>query len=375
MNVSLTSPVRARIRNTSVRRQCGILVVPKREHPYLKLLYDRLESEGLEVVHASSIWTRDFLKNVLRVRIIHVHWIEYIILRNNLYTALVSLILAVLLLYLVKFILRRRIVITLHNVVPHETKFPLIERAWFLCALRLADTIFVHSRCALLTSLRLYGNMPHKYKITPHGHFIGYYGEKIEKSIARESLNIPVDALILCFLGGLRVYKGLELLRKVLPELLLEFPQLYVIIAGKPHDSQAISYLREVCAHDRVLCNLRYLSQEEILLHVSACDLGLIPYQQITTPGSAILYASYGVPIITSKKCAILELFEDGVFYYYETSSIIDSLKEILRKILENIHCLDVTGDLLKKIVQEHDWGSIAEVHKNQYQLLCILKG
>ncbi|MEM0368961.1 MAG: glycosyltransferase [Desulfurococcaceae archaeon] len=226
-----------------------------------------------------------------------------------------------------------------------------------------------------MTSLRLYGNMPHKYKITPHGHFIGYYGEKIEKSIARESLNIPVDALILCFLGGLRVYKGLELLRKVLPELLLEFPQLYVIIAGKPHDSQAISYLRQVCAHDRVLCNLRYLSQEEILLHVSACDLGLIPYQQITTPGSAILYASYGVPIITSKKCAILELFEDGVFYYYETFSIIDSLKEILRKILENIHCLDVTGDLLKKIVQEHDWGSIAEVHKNQYQLLCILKG
>lgn len=375
MKLSLTSSEKIRAKTTSARRRCGILVVPKREHPYLKVLYDRLESEGLEVIHASSIWAKDFLKNVLRARIIHLHWIEYEILRNNLYVATASFILATLLLHFVKYLLRRKIVITLHNVIPHETKFPLIERAWFLCVQRLADTIFVHSRCALLMSLRLYGNVSHKYKVVPHGHFIGYYGEKIAKSLARKSLNIPVDALVLCFLGGLRMYKGLGLLQRVLPELLFEFPQLYVIIAGKPHDFQAISYLRDICAHDRVLCNLKYLSQEEILLYVSACDVGFIPYQQITTPGSAILYASYGVPIITSKKCAILELFGDGAFYYDETPSISDSLKGILRSILENIHCLDVTGDLLKKTVQKHCWDSIAKVHKNQYLLLCNQRG
>lgn len=204
---------------------------------------------------------------------------------------------------------RRRVVITVHNVEPHEGGW--LRRLANRAVLPLAHHIVVHTeanRAALLAR----GIGRDRVSVLPMG--IAPPTVREDVAAARTLIGLPADAPVVLFAGNIRAYKGLDDLIRAFPLVLEQVPGARLVIAGQPWgDPSAIERsLRTEAIGDVVVARLAYLSDREMSLMLGAADVVVYPYTHFDAQSAAAVDAlRHGRAIVVTDVGGLPELVDD----------------------------------------------------------------
>lgn len=337
--------------------------------PYLELLHARLMNKNVEIYECEN--RLDLVKGLRKVDIVHLHWIEgYFTVPNHKYFTPLKLFIFINYLIFVKYVARKKIVITLHNLLPHENQYPKIQHKTFELSLKLADAVIVHNNYSKKMACSMYNIEEKKVWIIPHGTFGSYYPNRISKEEARGILKISKTKFVILFFGAIREYKGIEELLNILDDLLIYEKDLFIVIAGACADDNLKRRVIEFSNKfkQNSLVRIEYIPDKDVQIFMNASDVGVLPYREITTSGALLLYMSFKKPVIVSDLEPIKELLQDAGIYYKHGNN--KDLQRTILKTKNGEYNLKELSQKVFEISQKYQWDNIAEKTIEVYKTL-----
>jgi len=337
-----------------------IVMTGKISHPYIELLYAQIEKRGFGVYKWVS--RLDLLKGLRKAAIIHLHWIEgYFFVSHHKHLTLLKSLVFISYLIFVRYVARRKIVITLHNLVPHVRLYPLLVSRMFALTLKLADGVIVHNDYSKKMACRMYNTSEEKIRVIPIGNFSANYPNHISKQAARDILKIPEKKFALLSFGVIRGNKGLEDLLAILEDILVDEKDLFLVVGGKCDDAILERRLKEFSKKfkQNSLVRTEFIADEDVQTLMNASDVGILPYREITTSGALLLYMSFRKPVIVPDLEPLKELLQSSGIYYRQGDN-----KDLARVILEaksGSYNLEELSQEVFQISQKYQWDNIAE--------------
>lgn len=309
-------------------------------NPYLSELQKKLLERKVPV-------STDFdgylnVKQILSKRpsIYHFHWLIYHYYRKSIIATVWRCIKFVLKLLLIKAT-KSRIVWTIHNYMPHDSKYPRIDYFVRWLFARIADTILCHSTEGK-DFLSVHFNRHKDVYLLPHPNFIGIYPDTISRKEARARLKIPQDAFVFLALGTIRPYKNTT-------ELVSAFKQLsnenaVLLVAGVVPDKTLEHTIKQEIASDH---RIRFIPEEispaNIQLFFRASDISVFTFKNMLTSGSVLLSMSFKTPVIIPRFCKELSTNMDFGFVYSDEK--LPALLECMKKsISSDVTTLGLNG-------------------------------
>ncbi|ASJ16047.1 glycosyltransferase [Thermococcus chitonophagus] len=275
----------------------------KSVNPYNYLLYMHISELGVEVEDFS-------ISKVLKEKwdIWHIHWPEGYLNRKSL---IKSSVLTTSLMGMIQFLRMKgvKVVWTAHNITTHERYHPKIEEKFWKVFTRQINGYITLSKTGKLELLKRY---PHLRDVPgfviPHGHYRGIYPNYVSKEKARELLDLPLDSIVITFIGQIRKYKNVPHLIRVFCE--IPDKNIYLVIAGKPSNQKIKRQIRisTMKCSDRIRTYLRFIPKEEVQIFLNSADLIVLPYSEIYHSGTALLALSFNRPVLVPNRGAMWEL-------------------------------------------------------------------
>jgi beta-1,4-mannosyltransferase len=289
-----------------------------RENPYQRLLYEHLETHGFEPAlrprfKLGWLWRH----RGGRVGILHFHWPQAYYRHEKGPTRLrLPLSWLRLGLFVQRLLTARllgyRLLWTVHQLYPHETRSQRLDRAAAAALARASHSLIVHDRFTYDRVLDALPSVARKLAVVPHGSYVGVYPGGRSREEVRRELGITASAVaFLCF-GHLRGYKNLDLLLDAFRR--VAATDAVLVVAGLPLDEGAEHLVRGAAATDgRVRPLLRFVPDSQVAELFGACDVGVFPRGDGGTSGALILALSLGLPVVAAEQPGYLELTGHGL--------------------------------------------------------------
>jgi len=298
-------------------------------NPYQSLLAASLQRLGYRVTLENFPVGRrfplfDIAKNNPDASVIHIHWINNYI-ENLMWSRSNTIFMLKCFGILIDcFLVKRlgvRLVWTVHNKVSHESRNEKREIAVRRLLASQVHQLVFHSKPALFAVEALYGmRLRHKAAVVPHGNYDGVY--KVDETITdrymgsiRAIEDVGNRPLVFLFFGAIRPYKGLESLihsfrsSKVSGHVLL--------IAGRPASFEYEQSILELARDDpRIICQLRFIGDEEVGSLFGVADYVVLPFVNTLTSGSVVLALTHGKALILPRHADVLGLPDSGAIWY-----------------------------------------------------------
>lgn len=288
--------------NRAAHGPLRVLMFPKHgDNPYLRSLTESLERLDVRVDDFS-------FKQALKTRydVLHIHWPDLHLHARTSLRALVKHARLALLFVLLRC-RNTRIVWTLHNLTPHERHLPLGERLFPLWFPRLCTHIIALTRSSLSSAVDTYPALGHKTAaVIPHGHYRDAYESALTRSHCRQQLGLEHRFTFL-FFGNIRPYKGVPLLIEAFRK--LPQPEVQLVIAGQLGHMMQPDEMHELAAGDaRIHLHLGFVPDEKVPLYVGACDVVVLPFQNVLNSGSVFLALSFNRAVLAPNLGSLPEL-------------------------------------------------------------------
>jgi 1,2-diacylglycerol 3-alpha-glucosyltransferase len=196
----------------------------------------------------------------------------------------------------------------------------------------------------------------------------------IDKKVAREKLNLPIDAYILLFVGRLGKEKNIEFLLKVMNKL-KNYPKIYLLIVGDNPDKRVTNNLKEEAKklniEDRVIFT-GYLDYHKVIEAYYSSDIFV--FSSLTeTQGLVVLEAlTAGLPVIALEDEAIADFVKDeinGFLIPFKTSNIEESIILFSNKVIELLENHDLYKKLSENAINSAQNFSVQKINKRLLDL------
>ncbi len=242
---------------------------------------------------------------------------------------------------------------TIHNQLSHESCDPTAEMAFRQALYRLADRVFVHH--PLAATLLDWLPDQRKLYLCEHGNYGVAAASKVPRSAARQTLGLGQGDFVVTHLGQIRDYKGLAEFLPVLFDQLATLPRMKLVIAGRV-DSPGVRRWLQENRHPRIIVHDGFLSDEELISHMRAADLGFLSYRAILTSGSLFHWLTCSRPVL-APTCGTIPAYviDDWNGFTYRNQ---ESLKCVLA------HCAKLPEEELARLgrnarttAEQLDWG------------------
>lgn len=349
-------------------RSLKVLLLPFwPNNPYHKLLTKHLEGLGVQVKHSkdSNIFITPAIMR-WRPNVLHFHSLYPFFLSSNALTFLLKFLMFFSQVLILK-LMGVKIIWTVHDLKNHENLQLKSEQIFSIFFAKFAYAIITHCEIAKQQVINSF-HVNNKYKIfvIPHGNYIDYYDNKIERIKARKILGISDTSLILLFLGLIRPYKGV-------PELIYSFKQLqqddvHLVIVGKPLTNEIAEQVKQMTdGHANIKFLPGFVTDDQIQVYMNACDVVVLPYRDILTSGSIILAMSFGRACIAPCKGCIKEVLDNlGAFLYHpdDECGLLKAMDHAVKKKAELLRM----GEHNRHIVEQYSWNRIAQMTLKVYQ-------
>jgi len=313
-----------------------------------------LRALGVEVFDAD--WSgRWLMARVRRGDVLQLHWPSFLYTvpgsRSQTWLGLVRF--AVLL-----TLLRARgarIVWTAHNLYPHDEGRALVHRLGRRLVVWLSSWVCVHGPAAAARVQREFHVPAAKLLLLEHGHFADFYPNTVTREEARQRLGIRAGAFVYLFVGLCKPYKNLELLVRshaaLADDSLLWIVGRFQSAAYRARVQQAVALSGETA----VTIVDRFVPAEELQVCLNACDVVVLPYQEILTSGAAVLALSFGRPVVAPGMGALPELVTDDCGVLYDPradTGLVDAMRAAKQRHFE-------PAAILRR-AQQFSWGRSA---------------
>lgn len=268
------------------------------------------------------------------------------------------------LLFLFLSLMGAKLVITSHNVLPHETRS--MERFNYGMMYRLAYGIILHSPDNLGEFKKNFPSLAtDKIKIIPHGHYAFFSGETTSRIEARERLGLGSEKKIILFFGAVREYKGLDILMEAASDILKSREDILFLAVGIDLEGKKDKYWK--LHHDLNLgegfrLEFQYVPFDQVSHYFYASDLVVLPYRKIYQSGILLLSLACGIPVVATRVGAFPETIQDGVHGVLVSPGDVPGLRTGILSVIDDTEKLEEMGRRGKKIaVEKFSWEKIAE--------------
>jgi glycosyltransferase involved in cell wall biosynthesis len=193
-----------------------------------------------------------------------------------------------------------RLIWSIHNVLPHETRLPAREAELRQAVANRADVVHVLAARTREATSEVFTYAAEKELRVALPSFFGAYPDHVSRDEARYELGLPPDAIVFAAVGAIKAYKGLIELVDAFDDLTTRTPGARrLLVAGAPGDEPKVNELLERClVHPFVLLHARTIAAEEIQLFLRAADVAVVPYLRSLNSASLMLALTFGLPAV-----------------------------------------------------------------------------
>jgi glycosyltransferase involved in cell wall biosynthesis len=195
-----------------------------------------------------------------------------------------------------------RLIWTVHNVLPHETRYLELELKLRQLLAERAD--IVHVMCPQTVELAAphFRIDPDRMVVLPHSSYLGIYPNTMTTRQARDRLGLADDDLVLLAMGGIRPYRGLDTLLDAFDAVSARQPRLRLVVVGKPSDGELAEHLLRRCSErPEILVRAEHIADDELQVYHRAADLAVLPYRIVLNSGVLKLAETFGLPVVAPR--------------------------------------------------------------------------
>lgn len=309
-----------------------------RMNPYQALIYSAFSEKGIatsEIIPAARVSALPSIRDIAENFVLHLHWPSFFIAGADSEDAADKKVDSALaqLDELKKNDIH--ILFTLHNKISHDAKYLDSEVRLQQEILDRANTIHSMSFAAL-DSMEAFARVPReKVIVAPHPTYENVYPTFLSREECRKSLGISPDEVAFSLFGALKGYKGLSRLQKVWPSIVRASDRrLRLVVAGQPDDSaEAREFVEWAFNEPSVLIQPAKIPFEQVQVYVKSCDVGLAPYDRTLNSGAAMLYLTFGLPVVLPREKSLTEDLPENSYVTFSTDAeMITAFQEAARK-------------------------------------------
>lgn len=312
----------------------------KKSNPYNFLLYKSIIKSDVHVDEKFS------LKNLIASKVWHVHWPESFLSSNSIFTCLIRFGFLLSKIFLSK-VFGLKIIWTVHNLCPHEHKYPFMEKLFYMGFPRVCNGFIFLSKESMKPLGWVKQINEKEKKVIFHGDYKSALKYLIHKDEAQKLLNLDQFICVYLFFGLIRDYKGV-------PHLIREFMKqkkddyCLCIVGSAMYSTSLKKEINDLAkGHDNIIINDNFVSDEELQLWLSASDMVVLPYTKITNSGSVLYALSAGKPVIAPKMGVFQEIHDsvgDWVYLYdgdFEGGLLTKELTNFCQKTRLDLRCYE----------------------------------
>jgi len=208
---------------------------------------------------------------------------------------------------------KKKIIFTVHNVVPHE-KSPIDQ--WLTSmVLSFGNKFIVHtedSREKLAKAFQISKDRISVIHMPVHDM---YPAAELTDEEIRVKHQLPPAGPVLLFFGNIRPYKGLDTLIKAMPDVVEACPGAHLLVAGQSWGNWDKSYgqtIRSLGLGDSVTEILDYVPMSEVAELFEVTDLIVLPYKHFDAQsGIGNVALATKKPLVVTRVGGLEELVQD----------------------------------------------------------------
>lgn len=256
-----------------------------------------------------------------------------------------------------------KVVLTVHNLLPHESKTS--DRFVYKFMYKLADQLIAHTKHTATKLAETMGVDGTKIVIIPHGRLDFQVDLSMTKLEARKALELAENDTVLLYFGRIRHYKGVDLLVEAVKR--LHNPKAKLIIAGKDN----IGLGQTIDGIPSIIFNGNFIDPKDVNMYFRAADLVVLPYRKIDQSGVLLLAMAAERPVLGTKVGGIQEIIQDGMNGFLCEAGSSEALRAKLSEVLSDKRRLAEVGENAKKYADEmFGWDRIASKTVDLYRQL-----
>ena len=251
------------------------------------------------------------------------------------------------------YLLRRRMVLTMHDPLPHSSEDTPLNRFHRRVALRLIPRFILLNRCQREEFLT-------KYNINPSRVFQSYLSifthlrhSPLTTTVgggSADDTRSPLTTPYVLFIGSINTHKGVDILCQAMQQVHRTMPDAKLVVAGSGRLYFDVApYQQAGFLH---LCN-RYLTDTELAGFISGAALVVCPYIDATQSGVIMSAFALSKPVIATNVGGLPEMVTDGRHGLIVPPRDPDALAAAIRQLL-------LAPDLLRQMSLNiaHDYGA-----------------
>lgn len=224
-----------------------------------------------------------------------------------------------------------RIIAITDNVIPHEKRpGDSLFTKYFLTAV---DACITMSE-KVMQDLRKYTTKPAMKVVHP---LYDNFGERVEKSNARNQLRLPEHEKIILFFGFIRKYKGLDLLIEAMYLLKEKHSKIKLLIAGEYYEdcTKYTELIQQRQLEGCIYNHTQFINDSEVKYYLSAADFVIQPYRQATQSGVTPLAYHFEKPMLVTNVGGLPDLVpnnKSGIVVEPDAKSVAAGIEALYEK-------------------------------------------
>jgi beta-1,4-mannosyltransferase len=193
-----------------------------------------------------------------------------------------------------------RLAWTVHNVLPHDCRFPQVEAGIQQAVADRAHLIHVLNQGTIDAVAEWFTIDPAKVVTIGHPHYLGCYPDVVSRDQARYDLGLLPDEIVYAFVGVIRPYKGLDLLLDAFDAVCASRggPRRLLVAGNASGDPPTQDVLDRCLLHPQVVLRQGAVPDGEMQYYLRAADIAVLPYQRSLNSGVLLLALSFGLPVV-----------------------------------------------------------------------------
>jgi len=205
----------------------------------------------------------------------------------------------------------RNWVLSVHNLLPHDSEGRL-TRIIYGIVYRLPNLLVVHTKLMRQSLIGEFGVSPDKIVIIEHGIDLFSNLDPADRDYGRKKiLGVGDDERVVLSFGKVMRYKGLEEFIVATDQFVRPTDQWVFVIAGVCADSELRESISSKLAKNnngmKVIWFDRYIEHNEASKLLAASDVMVMPYRKIDQSGVIFTALSYGVPVVATNVGSLCE--------------------------------------------------------------------
>ena len=275
-------------------------------------------------------------------------------------------------------LLRKRIIITVHNVNERrrDRTDTLLNRLTLRIQYRLADHLFVHTEKMKQELIEEFGVQAAHITVIPLGINNAFPNTSLTPGEAKQRLGIRDGEKAILFFGRIAPYKGLEYLVGAFQKVLARAENYRLIIAGRLEKgcegywTPVREAIREDVDRGRVLLRAEFIPDEETEIYFKAADVLVLPYRCIFQSGVLSLGYSFGLPALAADVGSLKdEIIEGKTGFVLKPEDPADLAKAIERYFASDLYT-DLSGrrqEIREYAAARYSWDVVGQVTMSVY--------